>query len=130
MPQVHWLREGLIGRSAKTVKNYENMLTPILKPIGGKRLRELTAADVSKALSTMAATYSSSAVVMGHNALTRTIRHAESNDLVGCNVATLVDTPKGQAKRPSRSLTLEQAAVLLRASGRSFPAQVSTTREF
>jgi integrase len=116
-----WLREGLIGRSAKTVKKNENMLTPILKTIGGKKLRELTAADVSKGLSTMATSYSSAAVVMGHNALTRTIRHAESRDLVGRNVATLVDTPKGQAGRPSKSLTLEQAATLLRASGQELP---------
>ncbi len=57
----------------------------------------------------MAKTYSSAAVTMGHNALTRAIRHAEARDLVGRNVATLVDTPKGQAGRPSKSLTLEQA---------------------
>ncbi len=50
---------------------------------------------------------------MGHNALTRAIRHAEARDLVGRNVATLVDTPKGQAGRPSKSLTLEQASALL-----------------
>jgi len=116
-----WLREGLTGRSAKTVKKNENMLTPILKTVGGKKLRELTAADVSKALSTMAATYSTAAVAIGHNALTRTIRYAESRDLVGRNVATLVDTPKGQAGRPSKSLTLEQAAALLRASGQAHP---------
>src|SRR5579863_8400051 len=112
-----WLREGLTGRAPKTVKKNENVLAPILKTIGGKKLRELTAADVSQALSTMAGEYSSAAVVMGHNALTRTIRHAESRDLVGRNVATLVDTPKGQAGRPSKSLTLEQAVALLRASG-------------
>ncbi|HLI77316.1 MAG TPA: hypothetical protein VKV02_10260 [Acidobacteriaceae bacterium] len=111
-----WLREGLEGRAPKTVKKNENMLAPLLKVIGHKKLRELTAADVRKALSTMAAGYSSAAVVMGHNALTRTIRHAEAQDLVGRNVATLVDTPKGQAGRPSKSLTLEQATALLRAS--------------
>ncbi len=50
---------------------------------------------------------------MGHNALTRAIRHAEARDLVGRNVATLVDTPKGQVGRPGKSLTLEQASALL-----------------
>ena len=54
----------------------------------------------------MAGRYSSAAVAMGHNALTRAIRHAEARDRVGRNVATLVDTPKGQAGRPSKSLTL------------------------
>jgi len=55
-------------------------------------------------------------VAMGHNALTRAIRHAEARDLVGRNVATLVETPKGQAGRPSHSLTLEQASALLAAA--------------
>jgi integrase len=64
----------------------------------------------------MAARYSTAAVAMGHNALTRAIRHAEARDLVGRNVATLVDAPKGQAGRPSKSLTLDQASALLTAA--------------
>ena len=110
-----WLAQGLHGRSPKTIKKNENVLTPILATIGSRRLRELTADDVHQALTAMALRYSSAAVVMGHNALTRTIRHAEARDLVGRNVAVLVDTPKGQAGRPSRSLTLEQASALLAA---------------
>ena len=108
-----WLNEGLDGRSAKTVKKNENVLTPILATIGARRLRELTAADVHHALTTMAQRYSTAAVAMGHNALTRAIRHAEARDLVKRNVAILVDTPKGQGGRPSKSLTLEQASALL-----------------
>jgi integrase len=92
------------------------VLEPILKATGARRLRELSAADVHQALSKMAAGYSSAAVAMGHNALTRAIRHAESRDLVGRNVATLVDTPKGRGGRPSRSLSLGQTTALLRAS--------------
>jgi hypothetical protein len=49
----------------------------------------------------MAAGYSTAAVSMGHLALKRAIRHAEANDLVSRNVATLADTPKGQQGRPS-----------------------------
>jgi hypothetical protein len=45
--------------------------------------------------------------------LTRAIRHAEARDRVGRNVATLVDTPKGQTGRPSKSLTFEQASALV-----------------
>ncbi len=108
-----WLKEGLAGLSPKTIKKNENVLTPILATIGGRKLRELTAGEVQRALTTMAMKYSSAAVVMGHNALTRTIRHAEARDLVGRNVAALVDTPKGQTGRPSKSLTLEQASALL-----------------
>jgi integrase len=114
-----WLAEGLDGRSAKTVKKNENVLAPILATIGARRLRELTAADVYLALTTMAQRYSSAAVAMGHNALTRAIRHAEARDLVGRNVALLVETPKGQAGRPSKSLTLEQASALLAAAERT-----------
>jgi len=111
-----WLREGLDGRSAKTIKKNENVLAPILTAIGARRLRELTADDVHQALTTMADRYSTAAVAMGHNALTRVIRHAEARDLVARNVATLVDTPKGQAGRPSKSLTLDQASALLAAA--------------
>jgi len=101
-----WLQQGLHGRSPKTIKKNENVLTPILATIGGTRLRELTADDVHQALAAMALRYSSAAVAMGHNALTRAIRHAEARDLVRRNVAMLVDTPKGQAGRPSKSLSL------------------------
>ena len=111
-----FLKTGLDGRPAKTIKKNENVLEPIMVVIGAKRLRELTASDVQQALATIATRYSTAAVIMGHNALTRTIRHAEARDRVGRNVATLVDTPKGQAGRPSKSLTLAQAEALMAAS--------------
>jgi integrase len=65
----------------------------------------------------MAAGYSSAAVTMGHLALKHAIRHAEANDLVSRNIATLADTPKGQDGRPSKSLTLEQALAVITAAG-------------
>jgi integrase len=111
-----WLKDGLNGRSAKTIKKNENVLAPILAATGARRLRELTADDVHHALTAMALRYSSAAVAMGHNALTRVIRHAEARDLAGRNVAVLVDTPKGQAGRPSKSLRLDQASALLAAT--------------
>ncbi len=115
-----WLANGLDGRSAKTIKKNQNMLAPILKVVGARKLRELSAADVRQALSTMAAEYSSAAVTMGHLALKRAIRHAEANDVVSRNVATLVDTPKGREGRPSKSLTLEQAVAVI-AAARALP---------
>src|SRR5690348_10780173 len=116
-----WLKEGLDGRAAKTIKKNENVLEPILTVIGARKLRQLSAADVRQALSKMAAEYSSAAVTMGHLALKRAIRHAEANDLVSRNVATLVDTPKGQEGRPSRSLTVEQAVAVITAA-KTLPA--------
>ena len=108
-----WLATGLDGRSAKTIKKNQNVLEPILKVIGARKLRDLTAADVRQALATMAAGYSTAAVSMGHLALKRAIRHAEANDLVARNVAALTDTLKGQDGRPSKSLTLDQAAAVI-----------------
>ena len=64
----------------------------------------------------MAAGYSTAAVSMGHLALKRAIRHAEANDLISRNVATLADTPKGQQGRPSKSLTLDQAVAVITAA--------------
>jgi integrase len=116
-----WFANGLDGRSAKTIKKNQNVLEPILKVVGTRKLRELTAADVRQALSKMATVYSSAAVTMGHLALKRAIRHAEANDLVSRNVAMLVDTPKGQEGRPSRSLNLEQAVAVITAA-RTLPA--------
>jgi integrase len=111
-----WLAHGLEGRTAKTIKKNQNVLAPILKVIGGRKLRELTAADVRQALSRMAAGYSSAAVTMGHLALKRAIRHAEANDLVTRNVATLADTPTGQEGRPSKSLTLQEGVAVITAA--------------
>ena len=104
------------GRSPKTVKKNQNVLEPILTVIGARKLRELTAAEVRQALATMATGYSSAAVSMGHLALKRAIRHAEANNLVSRNVATLADTPKGQQGRPSKSLTLDQAVAVITAA--------------
>src|SRR6516165_4151817 len=111
-----WLASGLDGRSPKTVTKNRNVLEPILAVIGARKLRDLTAADVRQALTTMAAGYSTAAVSMGHLALKRAIRHAEANDLVARNVAVLADTPTGQDGRPSKSLTLDQAVAVITAA--------------
>ena len=98
-----WLTHGLDGRSPKTITKNQNVLEPILKIIGARKLRDLTAADVRQALAAMAAGYSTAAVTMGHLALKRAIRHAEANDLVARNVAVLADTPGARtAGHPSR----------------------------
>jgi len=111
-----WLRSGLDGRSAKTIQTNQNVLEPILKVVGVRKLRELTAADVRQALSRIASEYSSATVTKGHLALKRAIRHAEANELVARNVAVLVDTPKGQEGRPSKSFNLEQAVAVITAA--------------
>ncbi len=114
-----WLREGLDGRSEKTVTLYRQVLQPVVDCIGKVALRELTAQDVRRALAEVASTRSSRTVGMAHNSLERAIRHSEANNYVRRNVAALVKPPTGQPGRPSRSLTLEQAASLLAAADTS-----------
>ena len=108
-----WLCEGFDGRSGKTVTLNRDVLKPVVASIGKVALRELTTRDVRGALTGIAATHSSRTVVLAHNALERAIRHAEANDYVRRNVAVLVRPPAGQPGRPSKSLTADQAAVLL-----------------
>ncbi len=114
-----WLHNGLPGRAAKTIRKNKDVLEPILAVIGTMKLRELDAAAVDKALATMASSYSSAAVSMGHLALKRAIRFAAARDLVARNVAELSETPAGQQGRPSRSFTLDQSLALIKASAGS-----------
>jgi integrase len=111
-----WLAEGLDGRSAGTVTLNRHMLKPVTAVIGHIELRKLTAHDVRRALTLLARDHSSRTVVVAHNALTRALRHAEANRHILHNAAALIDTPKGQRGRPSKALTAEQAAALLKAS--------------
>jgi len=103
-------------RTAKTIRKNKEVLEPILAVIGAVRLRELDAAAVDRALTSMAESYSSTAVSMGHLALKRAIRFAAARDLVARNVAELSETPAGQHGRPSISFTLEQSVALIKAS--------------
>ena len=111
-----WLADGLAGRAPKTVSTQREVLEPLIDIIGGVPLRELSAANVRTALKDLAATRATRTVAMTHAGLARAIRHAEANDKVRRNVATLVDTPAGQEGRPSKSLTFEQSAALIRAA--------------
>ena len=111
-----WLRDGLDGRAEKTVTLNRGALKPFADRIGKRPLRELTAQDVRQVLTDIAVTRSSRTVVVAHNAIERAIRHAEANDYVRRNVASLVRPPSGQPGRPSKSLTLEQANKLMAAA--------------
>jgi len=111
-----WLADGLAGRAPKTVSTQREVLEPLIDIIGAVPLRELSAPTVRSALKDLAATRATRTVSMTHAGLTRAIRHAEANDKVRRNVATLVDPPAGQEGRPSKSLTSGQAVALIRAA--------------
>src|ERR1700734_1551892 len=113
-----WLAHGLDGLSERTVTLYRGTIAKALnEELGSVKLTDLTASGVQRALTALAARSSTRTVQIAHNVLVRAIRHAERDDLVGRNVAALVDAPKGQLDgRPSKSLTLEQAAALMAAA--------------
>jgi integrase len=115
-----WLRDGLPGRSERTRSVNREATAPLLDLIGSRPLRELTAGDVRAALDTLSTSHSTRYLQIGRAALARTIKYAEAHDRVGRNVATLVDIPKGQEGRPSRSFTLDQTRALLKAAGESW----------
>jgi integrase len=114
-----WLETGLPGRSARTRSIYREALTPLLDRIGSRPLKELTARDVRKGLDALGDRLSARYLQIARASLARAIRYAEAHDLVGRNVATLIDAPKGQVGRPSRSLTLDQSLTLLQAAQES-----------
>ena len=114
-----WLEGGLPGRSERTRSIYREALKPLLEHIGLKPLRELTARDVRRGLEALSGKVSTRYLQMARAALARAIRYAEAHDLVGRNVATLVDNPTGQIGRPSRSFTLAQSLALLEAARES-----------
>lgn len=73
-----WLADGLPGRSAETVRTYDDVLAPLLAELRARKVRELSADDVARALAVMARTYSTSSVARGHLALKRTLRYAQA----------------------------------------------------
>jgi integrase len=113
-----WLAHGVDGLSARTVALYRGTIVKALtEELGAVKLTGLTASDVQRALAAMAPRLSTRTLQIAHNVLVRAIRQAERDDLVGRNVAALVDTPRGQAAgRPSKSLTLDQAVALMSAA--------------
>ena len=113
-----YLAEGRADVVAKTIIKDQGNLDHLLRVIGAIKLRELTTADVDRALKVMAGKAATSTVRHAHAALKRAINHAASRDLVARNVAAFTKAPTGQEGRPSKSLTLEQwAALWLAAQG-------------
>jgi hypothetical protein len=90
-----WLEHGLSGRSARTVQLYRDGVRPLTDRLGARPLRKLSTADVRSALSGLSGQLSTRSLQIAHNCLVRAIRQAEADDLVGRNVAALVDPPTG-----------------------------------
>jgi integrase len=109
-----WLVKGLNGRDDKTVTANRILAKQHVLPlIGAAKLTELTAEDVEDWLDGLTAKLATRSLQGVHAILKRSIRQAQARDKVLRNVAELVATPKGQPGRPSRAMTMGQAAALL-----------------
>ena len=111
-----WLSQGLTNRSPSTVANYRWLAEHAVAKLGAVRLKDLTARHVQRALAELSGSLSTRSLRLVHQIIERAIRHAQAADLVGRNVASLVDAPEGKGGRPSRSLTLGQAEAVLNAA--------------
>jgi hypothetical protein len=95
---------------------YREALAPLTGQLGAGPLEELTAGDVRAGLEALGGRLSTRYLQIAKGSLARAIRFAEAHDLVGRNVAALVDPPQGAVGRPSRSLPLEQSLAVLEAA--------------
>ena len=112
-----WLAHGLTGRQESTVVNRTILArTHVIPALGARKLAQLSAEDVDEWLATKAKTLSTDTLHRLLSILRQSIRRAQARDLVKRNVALLCDVPRGTAGRPSKSLTLAQAADLLTAA--------------
>jgi integrase len=120
---ANWLTHGLGGRSAGTVTNYRTLAATHIEPsLGTRRLRQLTADHIDAWLADLAGRLSTRTLRLLHSILNRAIRHAQARDKVRRNVVALCEVPTGQAGRPSKALTFDQAVALLDAA-RNSPLQ-------
>ena len=88
--------------------------------IGATKLRDFTATDADAFFKELAEVLGKRSLVMIKSTLRRSIRRAQVHDLIARNVVELIDLPAGQPGRPSRAMTQEQAAKVLKtASGRA-----------
>ena len=112
-----WLAYGLAGRAATTAANYATLAEGrVIAPLGRRRLRDLSAEDVDRWLRAQAKEVSTRTLRLLHSILNRAVVRAMARDKVKRNVVALCTVPVGQAGRPSKSLTLAQAAALLTAA--------------
>ena len=83
---------------------------------GATKLAEFKAIDADRFFRDIAKVLSKSSLVKIKSTLVRSIRRAQKYDLIGRNVAELVDLPQGQPGHPSRAMTEKQASKVLHAA--------------
>ena len=112
-----WLRHrsGELSASPLEVRTWA-VRQHLVPALGARRVRQLSAEDVSLFLQDLAlAGYARASLEKVRGVLIQVLRHAERQGLVARNVAALVPTPAGP-RAEGRSLTVEQARALLEAA--------------
>ncbi len=90
----------------------------IYPKIGSTKLKDLKATDADRFFRELGKVLSKRSLMMIKSTLRRSIRRAQVHDLISRNVVELIDLPPGQPGHPSRAMTLDQAAKVLKtASG-------------
>ena len=108
-----WLTRRMAVRHPSGRLSAETHIIPIL---GKRKLRQLTVEDVEKLLADKSTSLSTRSLRIIHSILNRAVRHAQVRDKVRRNVVLLCSVPAGREGRPSKSLTLDQAEAILKAS--------------
>jgi integrase len=112
-----WLEFGLSARDEATVTKLSILArTHVIPAIGARKLRELSADDVDRWLAVESKGISTRTLQDVRSILKRAITRAQARDKVKRNVVLLCELPKGQNGRPSKSLSLSEAAALLAAA--------------
>jgi integrase len=109
-----WLQFGLSARDEATVAKLTSLAnTHVIPVIGARKVRELSADDVDRWLTAQSKQVSTRTLQDIRSILRRAISRAQARDKVKRNVVLLCELPKGRAGRPSKSLSLDEAAALL-----------------
>jgi integrase len=113
-----WLNLGLGHRDPSTRTKCQSLAANHIVPdLGARKLRELSADDIDTWLARKAETLSTSTLRQIRSILRRSVARAQARDKVKRNVVLLSEhVPTGRQGRPSKSLTLDQAAAMLNAS--------------
>jgi integrase len=100
-----------------TVAIYRGQAEKWINPkIGATKLKDFKATDCDRFFKDLGHQLSKASLVKIKSMLARSIRRAQKFDLIGRNVAGLVDLPQGRPGRPSRAMTEEQASKVLNAA--------------
>ena len=100
-----------------TVATYRGQARKWIYPkVGAMKLKDFKVTDADRFFKDIAGALGKSSLVEIKSTLRRSIRRAQKNDLIGRNVAELVDLPQGKPGRLSRAMTEEQAGKVLRAA--------------